>query len=156
MELTEPSPTGAIKTTLMLADSAQVAEGKLFVMGGGWTTTNPTPTPFAIAGMVDIPWEMTNQQHVMRFELIDADGEPVIVETPNGPEAAFIEGGFEVGRPPGVPRGTAIPLPIAINHPGLQLPAGGRFEWRYSINGGEHEDWRLAFGTRPDAQILAA
>lgn len=157
MELTETSPARGMKTTLMLADAAQVAEGKLYVMGGGWTMTASSPNPFAIAGIIDIPWELANEHHAIRFELIDVDGKPIVIETPSGPEAAFIAGEFEVGRPPGTPKGAAIPMPLAINHPGLQLPSGGRFEWRYAINGGEHEDWRLAFGTRPDnIQSIAA
>lgn len=30
-------PETGMKVTIMLADSAQVAEGKLYVLGGGWT-----------------------------------------------------------------------------------------------------------------------
>lgn|SRR5512139_2077583 len=152
----DEDPTRGMNPTLMLADSAQVAEGKLFLMGGGWTFTGPQPTPFAIAGLIEVPWQLTNQKHSFRFELIDLDGQPVSVDTPEGEQQLVIEGEFEVGRPPGFPLGASIPVPIALNHPPVPLPSGSHFEWRLEINGETRDDWRLAFSTRPDAQSFAA
>src|SRR4029077_19300015 len=49
-----PSPGRAVcksarvKVTMLLADFAQVADGKLTVVGGGWSLTGPEPTPFGI------------------------------------------------------------------------------------------------------------
>ena len=34
---------------MLLCDGAQVADGKLFVLGGGWSLTGPDPMPSAIA-----------------------------------------------------------------------------------------------------------
>jgi hypothetical protein len=150
------SPERGIKSTLMLADSAQVAEGKLFVLGGGWTVTGPQPTPFALAGIIEVPWQLANRKHKFRFELIDLDGNAVDIDTPEGRQPLFIEGEFEVGRPAGLRTGATIPFPLAINSAPVPLPAGSHFEWRYEINGEAHEDWRLAFSTRPDAQSQAA
>ncbi|HYT79952.1 MAG TPA: sigma factor [Actinomycetota bacterium] len=31
----------ALKVTMMLADAAEVADGKLFILGGGWSVTGP-------------------------------------------------------------------------------------------------------------------
>ena len=45
---------------MMLADSAQVSEGKLFILGGGWSVTGP-PAPSAIALHVEVPWDQTNR-----------------------------------------------------------------------------------------------
>ena len=36
-----------MKATLLLADAAQAAEGKLYVLGGGWSVTGPGPAPMA-------------------------------------------------------------------------------------------------------------
>ena len=41
-----------MKVTMMLADSAQVAGGKLYILGGGWSITGPMPCPSAIAVIV--------------------------------------------------------------------------------------------------------
>lgn len=152
----DEDPSRGMNPTLMLADSAQVADGKLFVMGGGWTFTGPQPIPFAIAGLIGVPWQLTNQKHSIRFELIDLDGQAVSVDRPEGEQPLVIDGEFEVGRPPGFPLGASIPFPLAINHGPVQLPSGSHFEWRYEINGEAHDDWRLAFSTRPDAQSQAA
>ena len=31
---------------MMLCDAAQVSDGKLYVLGGGWSMTGPDPVPF--------------------------------------------------------------------------------------------------------------
>lgn len=138
-----------MKVTLLLADFAQVAEGKLTVVGAGWSAIGPAPSPFAIAMIFEVPWDRTNEHHRFRLELVDLDGNPVMVDTPRGDEPLFIEGGFEVGRPPGIKRGTPINFPAALNMGPQPLPPGGRYEWRLTVNDESDEDWRLSFTTRP-------
>jgi hypothetical protein len=138
-----------MKVTMMLADAAQAAEGKLYILGGGWSLTGPTPSPSAIALYIQVPWDRTNVEHSFRFDLVDSDGNAVELETDAGAEEPVtFEGSFEVGRPPGVKPGTSIDVPLAINFGPLPLPPGGRYEWRLSINQESHEDWRLPFSTR--------
>lgn len=138
-----------MKVTMMLADFAQVADGKLTVVGGGWTMIGPDPSPFAIAVLIEVPWDRTNEQHEFRFDLVDQDGAAVIMETPDGSGEISIGGQFEVGRPPGVKRGTPISFPAAINLGPQPIPPGGRYEWRLSVNDESAEEWRLPFSTRP-------
>jgi Family of unknown function (DUF6941) len=147
-----------MKVTLMLADAAQVSEGKLYIIGGGWTVTGPDPIPFAIAMHIEVPWDQANSKHFFRLELVDADGHPVMVETPDGEQPLTAEGEFEVGRPPGVKAGTPLAIPMALNFaPAPPIPAGGRYEWRLSIDEHSDEDWRLTFSTRPGGpQSMAA
>ena len=71
----------AVKVTMLLADFAQVADGKLTVVGGGWSLTGPELVPFGIALLIQVPWDRAEPRHVMRLELLDADGEPILVET---------------------------------------------------------------------------
>ena len=137
-----------MKVTILLADAAQAVEGKLFVLGGGWSITGPEPSPMALAIKIEVPWDQANQQHACRLELLDSDGQAVLVDTGEGEQPIFIEAGFEVGRPAGVKPGTPIDLPIALRLGPLPLPPAGRFEWRLSIDGEEHPDWRVAFSTR--------
>src|SRR3954454_25236903 len=68
-----------VKVTMLLADFAQVADGKLTVVGGGWSLSGPEPTPFGIAILVHVPWDQANRRHTLRLELIDADGQPVLM-----------------------------------------------------------------------------
>jgi hypothetical protein len=48
MEVLEP-PERQIQVTMILCDYAQVAAGKLNIIGGGGTWTGPQPVPFGIA-----------------------------------------------------------------------------------------------------------
>jgi hypothetical protein len=133
---------------MMLADAAQAVDNKLFILGGGWSVTGPEPAPSAIALHIKVPWDQTNRKHLMLLELIDLDGEPVLIETPVGRQALRIENQFEVGRPPGVKPGSPLEIPFALNLGPLPLQPGGSYVWRLSINGETHEHWRLPFVTR--------
>src|SRR5687768_7635417 len=111
-----------MKVTMLLADSAQAVDGKLYVLGGGWTVTGPEPAPSAIALLIEVPWDRCNTQHQFRLDLVDNDGDPVLVPTPEGDQPQVIEGGFEVGRPPGVKPGTPMSIPLAINMGPYPIP----------------------------------
>jgi hypothetical protein len=139
-----------MKVTMLLADHAQASEGKLNIIGAGWTVVGPDPAPFAIAILFEVPWDRANEEHAFRLELVDSDGNPVLVATPEGEEPLMIQGQFEVGRPPGVKRGTALPFPLALNMGPQPIAPGGRYEWRLTVDEESDEDWRLAFSTRPE------
>ena len=136
-----------MKVTLMLADSAQAVEGKLYILGGGWSVTGPEPTPMAIAMKLEVPWDETNRRHAWRLELLDSDGGPVTLSSGADGRAIEIGGEFEVGRPAGVKPGTPIDLPLAINltRPGararrpLRLEAVDRRPHRRGLAGGVHD-----------------
>ena len=98
---------------MLLADFAQVSDGKLTVVGGGWSLTGPEPVPFGIAILIRVPWDQANQRHVMRLELLDADGQPVEMETEEGQQQVvfFDDVPFEVGRPAGLKPGTPLDCP---------------------------------------------
>lgn len=136
---------------MLLADFAQVSDGKLTVVGGGWSMTGPEPVPFGIAILVRVPWDQANAVHTMRLELLDADGAPVLLETDDGesPIVFFDDVQFEVGRPAGIKPGTPLDFPVAINSGPLPLEPG-LYEWRLSIDGAIDEDWRLPFTVRVD------
>lgn len=142
-----------MKVTMLLADYANVADGKLTVVGGGWSLTGPEPVPFGIAILVHVPWDQANRRHVLRLELLDADGEPVVVETEEGEEPVvfFDDVEFEVGRPAGIKPGTALDFPLAVNSGPLALEPGLRYEWRLSVDGQTDDDWRLPFTVRLSA-----
>jgi hypothetical protein len=142
----------AIRATILLCDSAQAVDGKLYILGGGWNTIGPDPAPTALAMYVEIPWDMTNVKHPWRIELLDADDQPVLVPTPAGEQPLVLEGELEVGRPPGVTPGVGLGVPLAINLGPIALAPGRRYVWRLSIHGESSENWRLPFSTRPARQ----
>ena len=134
---------------MLLADFAQVSDGKLTIVGGGWSLTGPEPVPFGIAILIRVPWDQANQRHVMRLELLDADGLAVEMETDDGtqPVVFFDDVPFEVGRPAGLKPGTPLDFPVAVNSGPLPLEPG-RYEWRLTIDGEADDDWRLPFSVR--------
>jgi hypothetical protein len=154
--------TSIIRTTkvsMMLADHAQAAEGKLNIIGGGWTVTGPGAVPFAIAISIEMPWSEAGIEHQFKLELVDSNGVTVEVPAPDGSGSGplVIQGAFPLAAAPGVPRGTPLTTPIALNFaPAPPIAPGGRYEWRLEVDGETHEDWRLGFATRPMPQSKAA
>ena len=142
-----------MKLTMLLADSAQAVNGKLYILGGGWTLIGPDPNPMAVAMLIDVPWDQTNRPHTWKLSLQDEDGQPVKLPTPIGDQVVELTAEFEVGRPPGVKPGTPLPVPLAVNIGPLPLPPGRGYVWVCWINGDTNDDWRLPFATRP-AQVV--
>ena len=89
-----------VRVTLLLADSAQVADRKLYVLGGGITLIGPRPQPLGVAIRIEVPWDRANISHTWRLDLLDEDGRPVTF----GEKAVVVTGRFEAGRPAGPDR----------------------------------------------------
>lgn len=136
-----------MKVLLLLADSAQAVDGKLYVLGGGWSVTGPNPSPSALAIKIEVPWDEANRRHRWRARLENADGEPVMMPTPDGVSPIEVDGDFEVGRPPGTVEGIPLDLPLAVNLSPLPLEAG-RYVWRIFIDDSSHPDWAAGFTVR--------
>jgi hypothetical protein len=109
---------------IIVADSAQVINNKLFVMGGGWEilTVNsgfPVRHRASIAVSFRVPWGETNEPHAIEIEVQNEDGESL----------AKVEGLVEVGRPPGL-RGQdqrtqlAVDLDLELAHAGAFVVIG--------------------------------
>jgi hypothetical protein len=139
-----------LKVSLMLADAAHAVGGKLYILGGGWSVLTG-PAAYAIVLKIDVPWSDATDTHNLRLELLDADGQPVLGPDGETPMAT-IEGTVSTGIPAGVKRGTPLDAVTAIPVPPLPLEPG-RYEWRLTINGKGHEDWRLPF-TRANPPAL--
>lgn len=134
---------------MMLCDAVQVADGKLYILGGGWSVTGPNPAPSGIALKVDVAWHEAEVPHHWELFLEDADGAPVMVDTTEGVHPMEVRGEFQVARPTTVPEGTPIDVALPVSVGPLALQAGSRFTWRLTIDGESHEDWSLSFTTRP-------
>jgi hypothetical protein len=137
-----------LDVTLFLADSAQVAEGKLHALGIGWShTSSPMSGPSAVGIIFHVSWDETNRRIRWTLDLLDADGNPVqIPDGAGGTQGIHVENDPEVGRPPGIKPGSAINVPFAIVLPPFALPPDNRFEWVLRV---DNKDWRTAFSTRP-------
>ena len=136
-----------MRASMLLADAVQAAEGKLYVLGGGWNVTTGA-APFGIALLIEVPWTEAEQGHRWQLHLETEDGSPVA--PPGSVEGITVGGDFEVGRPPGTRPGTAFNVPVAINSGPLRLEPG-RYIWRLIIDGESDEDWFLGFDVREPA-----
>jgi hypothetical protein len=58
-----------VKATLLLADYAVVSDGKLTIVGGGWSQTGPEPAAFGIGLLIQVPWDQANTRHAFSVEL---------------------------------------------------------------------------------------
>jgi hypothetical protein len=143
-----------MRLTMLLADAVQAVNGKLYVLGGGWSITGPAPTPSALAIKIDVPWDEGNKKHRFRLTLMDGDGQAVMVPTPVQAMAVPVElsGEFEAGRPAGLKPGTPLDVVLALNISALPLLPDSRYVWRMWIDDQTREDWEVSFSTRPKAR----
>ena len=120
--------------TLILCDAAIVdAGGKVSMLGAGWDMTSSPTAPQAVAVLIKVPWDRTNQRFRVRLQLTDTDGKPIEITGPNGQVGAVgTEAEMEAGRPPGVPHGVPITSALALSIGPLPLPPG-RYDWRLTI-----------------------
>lgn len=114
---------------MMLADAAQQVGGKLYILGGGWSTTGSPSAPMAVAIKIEVPWHSTNVGHDWRLALVDADGRAVQTSDDRPVE---VTGQLEVGRPAGLPEGTPLDAPLVVSFGAMPLRPG-RYEWRLEI-----------------------
>jgi hypothetical protein len=138
-----------VNVTMLLCDSAQLAEGKLYILGGGWSVTGPMPVPSAVALKLEVDWHELARDHHWELFLEDADGRPVMVETAEGEQPVELRGDFHVGQPQGVPEGSPVDLPMALNLPPFQLAPGSRYTWRFTVDGESLPGASVSFSTRP-------
>lgn len=150
MDAIELDPHEGIRVTAMLADAANIADGKLNMLGAGWSFVGPEPATFVLAGQFHIPWAQTNRPHQFRFELVDLDGQPVEIPAQDGEVALAADGQVEAGRPPGVRTGSTMAVPFIVPFAQVPLPPGMALEWRLSVNDRPHPDGRLPLTTRPN------
>lgn len=138
-----------MKVTLILCDAAQVSEGKLYVLGGGWNIAGPGPFPSALGILIEVPWDRSNEPIILRLELREQDGSPVVQQGPLGLQPVTIGARMEVGRPPGVAKGSPLLVPLAINMGSMPLTPGRRYVWEAHIDGQpDDEGWRVGFQVR--------
>ena len=140
-----------MNVTMLLADSAQVADGKLYILGGGWSVTGPQPAPMAVAMKLEVSGTDLGREHHWALWLEDADGHPVMFETSQGILPIEISGDFTVATPENWPAGIAADLPLAVNFGHVPLPTGQRFVWRLLIDGETPSGGTVSFATRPAA-----
>jgi hypothetical protein len=120
---------------MILSDAAQVVNGKLYILGGGWTIIPPIPMPMAIAVRVSVDPSEFDVEHDWRIYLEDADGHAVIGGSPEAPFPIQAEGKFMASQSPLAPPGTPNDVAISVAFTPITLAPNSRFMWRLTIDG---------------------
>ncbi len=122
---------------LLLADRAEVLNGKLYMMGGAWDRRHirdiAAPVPLTIVVGVLVPWNLTNEPHRLGIRVEDEDGNPVLPE---------VEATVNVGRPVNATQGQSFRATAVINNR-WTLPRYGVYSVVASVAG--QTDRRVAF-----------
>ena len=131
-----------MEVAMLLCDAAEAVNGKLYILGGGWSQIllPDTPANMSLAVKLGVPWHEANDPHRVVARLVDADGNQITVPVtrPGEDEPIDVNVGtdvrIETGRPPGLAPGTDIDAPLVFNFNGLALPAGA-YVWELEIDG---------------------
>lgn len=138
-----------MRATMLLAEAAQVAEGKLNVLGAGWTEISVGPGPMAVAILLEFSAAEANGQHHFELFLTDGEHQPVFTDSPSGRVPIEVRGDASVALPEGYDTRIPVPWPIAVNVPGLPLEPNTAYQWNLVVDGQTEAWWVLPFRTRP-------
>jgi hypothetical protein len=133
---------------MFVADGVHAINGKLYVLGGGWSHLwlpefpSRAPIPFGVALVLQVPWNRTNVKLPWRLEVRDADGRPV------GDEPVIAWGEFEQGRPPGLRPGAdqRVVLAIPVN---FEFPAAARYVFHVVVGDNDLGQTMIEVGEAP-------
>ncbi len=147
------TPFNGLSARIILCDFAQVSpDGKLTLVGAGWSFINPGPTSFGVGIMLELDPNVVMNPHRFELTLRDADGRPL--NDPAGNPIKITGLAPPQPAPPGHPAGMAVKRQHGFNFAGLVLPAAGRFQVVLTVDDSliVVED----FGTRPAQPQLKA
>lgn len=114
----------------MLADGAQVVQGKLYILGGQWdrimVASLPAQHPsMAVVLVLKVEYSEAPKTCTLAIELT-LDGKPAGVRA---------GGQLSIGHAPGLKRGAPQFAPAAITFANVQFERTGRYDWTVSVDG---------------------
>lgn len=97
---------------IIIADSAEVVNGKLYLLGGGWdrlvvNQAFPFQQVISIAVSFTVGWDETNISQPMEIRIEDMEGK----------QLARVNGNIEAGRPRGITPGQSQRVQFAFRLP---------------------------------------
>jgi hypothetical protein len=110
-------------TVAMLADSAQVAGGKLFILGGAFDTINARAFPALVRGLsvvlvAEIEPADRDRDLPIAIRLLDEDGAALGVQS---------QGMMRVRAPASLPAGASSLVPLVVAFVGVRFPKAGGY-----------------------------
>ena len=151
-----------MKIDVVLADKGtnNPAQGTLNLLNAGWVQTQLTPSPLAggqlitsphiVVVFMEIEAARCNRPLELVIALLNEDGRPVEMPTPQGPQPVRVSSLVTIPSPAMAPIGAAGTGSAMIDiFPGL-LVNPGTYRWSVSLDGEQHEEWYAVF------RVLAA
>jgi len=139
-----------MRVTMLLADAAQVAEGKLNILGGGWDVCGPGPTPMAVAVILEVPPSEARRKHTWSLVLVDENGEPALLPADGQKSTVAIQGEIQrIRSPKSASPDRPDSLRFTVNMAPLPLEPNTSYAWRLHIDNKTRKDWQVSFSTRP-------
>lgn len=131
----------------IIADGVHAANGKIYVLGGGWDTVFVGGFParhhtLGLALRIRVPWTRTGEELTLTVDLVDEDGQSLFGERRPVQK-------FTVGRPPGLPDGNDVGFVRALTFNGLVFPKPGGYAFLVDIDGTERDRVRFQVLERP-------
>lgn len=119
----------------MLADAAIVANGKLYVHGGGWNFLDihdpDSYRPITIVGRVVVPWSEADMEISLDVRLEYRDGEVILEDAP------LMQIAMQPQVKPDQPKALETATPIVLDIPGIGFREPG--EYAFVIKHGDKE-----------------
>lgn len=120
-------------TVAMLADSAQVAGGKLYVLGGAFDTVHARSFPALVRALsvvlvAEVEPADRNRDLLLAIRLLDEDGAALGVES---------KGAMRVGAPSSLPAGASSLVPLVASFLGVRFPRPGGYLFVVEHEGAE-------------------
>ena len=142
-----------MEATILLADAARVSDGKLDLLGAGWTVTVAEPHPFGIGIILELPWAEIGVEHSFELVLLNAGDDSVAVDA-SGDVLFQGSGTMRTQKPPGVLLGKPVTQPVAIGVPPLAWQPAHDYKFLLTLDGNSNLGWEASFSTLP-AQMRA-
>jgi hypothetical protein len=140
-----------VKVNVVLADYGQSdPQGKVHLIGAGWSMTAVGPkglTPDScVAVFLEVPWDKCNRELPVEVQLVDEDGNAVIIHTPAGDQPVHLTNPLVIATIPGAPNGSPGCGAVVLNlQGGLPLAPGHWYTWRVSVDSELRDDWSARF-----------
>ncbi len=138
-----------MKVTMLLADAAQAANGKLYILGSGWSCAARPNSNGHRRKAQGFRADQANTKHTWRLSLVDSDGATVTVESPTGAQSLEFRGRVRgrttrgnQTRHTGSTCPSPFPLPLYLSTPEPDMNGD------YELDGELVGDSRLAFSVR--------
>ncbi len=115
---------------VLIADAVENVNGKLYVMGGGWTLFRspsfPAQVRFGVAVSVLVSWEETEAQHDIYIKIVENPDRPRQQTPMQQAMSLDINGKIQVMRPPGLEETSVQRVFLAVNG-NLPIPQTGKY-----------------------------